>query len=344
MIDTIKFLIPVESTLDLISLRDQFIEIKKENLKSNEIEFQFYIHEMNVGSFSRFINVKMSEFPLGFFVEFSIPKYEYGNNVEMVRPHSVYYIIQKFYDELKKLIDYNFVHFTKWEIYRLDICYNWLFDTEDRAKRAMSFIQRIDFPKKQKYIYESSVMFRGSAYTIKFYLKGSEFYKNDFKEMSEVRAVSIYEYAKRILRYEISIRRQYLQDMLGLKKVTILNIIDDKNIEFYLKYYLEDRILKYIYLGVSKDLDVQELLFKNFTKRKATSLYLFYKNYYFNTEIKDMFLNGGMSRMTIYSYKKELKKLGIGFEVECDDSGIINVLEELVIPSKNSKFKIDFNI
>ena len=39
----------------------------------------------------------------------------------------------------------------------------------------MNFIQRIDYPRKKVHRYETSVMYIGSAYTIKFYLTETQF-------------------------------------------------------------------------------------------------------------------------------------------------------------------------
>lgn len=341
MIDTIKFLIPVQSQIDLIKLRNKFIQFKKENLSNGSIEFEFYTSNVELGSFQRNIAIRMSDNPLGFFIEFSIPKFVKGNNVEMIHPYSLYSIIEEFYNELSFKVDYQFVHFSQWEIYKLDICYNWLFESEERAIYAMQFIQRIDYPRKQKYIYDTSVMYRGSAYTIKFYLKGPEFKKHDYKCLSYNSASQIYSYAKKILRFEVSFKRKHLIDMFGYDKLFIFHILDDEKILFFLNYYLNDKVFKYINLNSTNDLDVEQLLYSNFTKKKATMLYMFYKNYYFDTPIKFKIVSGGLGRTTIYRYKKDLKSIGIGFDIPIDSS-CVNVLQELVIPSNNSKF--DLNI
>ena len=339
MIDTIKFLIPIDNVQELLSLRNTFTQFKKEDLSTGRIEFEFYTNNVELGSFSRSIAIRMSDNPLGFFLEFSIPKYAKGNNVEMIHAYSIYNLIEELYDELCFKVNYKFIHFSKWQIYKLDICYNWLFENEERATHAMQFIQRIDYPRKQKYVYDTSVMYRGSSYTIKFYLKGAEFRKHDFKALPVDSAIQIYDYAKRILRFEVSLKRQQVEDLWGFDSVYITHILDDSKIMYFLNHYLNDRVFKYINLKSTNDLDVEQVLYSTFTKKKATMLYMFYKNYYFDTPIKKKILQGGLSRMTIYRYKKELKAIGIGFEIN-EDIKIMNVLEELIIPSSNSKFDL----
>lgn len=340
MIDTIKFLIPIDDVRELLSLRERFVQFKKENLATGRIEFEFYTSNVELGSFSRSIAIRMSDNPLGFFLEFSIPKYAKGNNVEMIHAYSVYGLIEELYNEICHKVNYQFIHFSKWQIYKLDICYNWLFDTEERASHAMQFIQRIDYPRKQKYIYDTSVMYRGSKYTIKFYLKGAEFLKHDYKALEVNSAMQIYAYAKRVLRFEVSLKRDQIEDLWGYDKITIFHILDDEKIMYFLNYYLNERVFKYINLKSTKDLDVEQVLYSHFTKKKATMLYMFYKNYYFDTPIKKKIIQGGLGRTTIYRYKKELKAVGIGFEINTD-LNCMNVLEELVIPSVKSKYSFD---
>jgi hypothetical protein len=85
--------------------------------------------------------------------------------------------------------------------------------------------------------------------------------------------------------------------------------------------------------------EITEILFANFSKAKATRLYQFYKGYYFDAEIKNMFLYGGLNRSTMYRYKTDLKKVGIGFSLSDTPEGK-GILEQLVIPSENSKFDL----
>lgn len=341
MIDTIKFFIPISNYHDLIYLRTSFTQFKKEDLSNGKIQFEFYTQNVELGSFSRSIAIRMCDNPQGFFLEYSLPKYAKGNNVEMIYAHSVYYLVEELFIELNKKIKYKFPHFSKWEIYKLDICYNWYLENELQAKNCMSFIQRIDYPRKQKYVYDTSVMYKGVSYTIKFYLKGAEFYKHDFKALENNRAIEIYEHAKKILRFEVSLKRQQVKDLFGYNKVCIFHIINDDLILEFLKYYLEDKVFKYINKKSSTDFEVEKILFSNFSMRKATMLYMFYKNYYFDTSIRQKIINGGLSRKTIWTYKTDLKKVGIGFDFS-DDNINESVLDQLVIPSKNSKF--DLNI
>ena len=339
MIDTIKFYIPIKDLSILEKLKSNLMRFKKDNMKTGAIEFVFYTSLIELGSYNRTINVRANDNPQGLFIEFSIPKYEKGNNVEMIYPHNLVNIMEKMQAELFKHLNYfELPPFSEWIIYRLDVCYNWIFKDKAEAEYVMNFIQRIDYPKKQKYIYNTSVMYKGSAYTIKFYLKGAEFKKHDFKKIEFDRAINLQMWADRIVRFEVNFKKNYLNDFLGLKNVYVQDINDDVLIIDLLKYYL-DKVFKYINPKNTTDEQVTEILFRNFTKAKATRLYQFYKGYYFDEKMKSIYLQGGLNRSTIYRYKTDLKRVGVGFPLD-NSTQNKSILEQLIIPSDSSKFDL----
>ena len=339
MIDTIKFYIPIIDVKILEKLKGQLMRFKKDDMKTGEVEFCFYTSQAELGSYSRTINIRANDNPQGLFIEFSVPKYEKGNNVEMIYPHNLENILTKMYADFSKYLDfYELPPFSTWVIYRLDVCYNWLFKDREEAEYAMNFIQRIDYPRKHKYIYATSVMYKGSAYTIKFYLKGPEFKANDFKKVEEDRAWELLLWANRIMRFEVNLKRKYLNDYLGLENVYVHNITDDQVILDIMIFYLA-KVFKYLNPKATTEEKVSEILFSHFGKAKATRLYQFYKGFYFDDKIKNMYLHGGLNRSTIYRYKMDLKEVGIGFTLD-DLPRNKNILEQLVIPSDNAKFDL----
>jgi II/X family phage/plasmid replication protein len=338
MIDTIKFYIPVPDLVILEKLKGSLKRFKKDDMKTGEIEFVFYTSQIELGSYSRTINVRANDNPQGLFIEFSIPKYDKGNNVEMIYPHDLETIMAKMYTELSNYLNYELPHFSEWVIYRLDVCYNWLFKDKDETQQAIDFIKRIDYPRKKKYVWDTSVMYKGSAYSIKFYVKGAEFKKHDFKKIDEHTSYELLAWAERIVRFEVNLKRNYLNNFFGLENVYARNIADDQVILDILVFYLS-KVFYYINTKTMTNAEITEILFTNFTKAKATRLYQFYKGYYFDAEIKNMYLFGGLNRSTIYRYKTDLKKVGIGFSLSETPNGK-GILEQLIIPSPNSKFDL----
>lgn len=339
MIDTIKLFIKIEDVTLLLKLKGSLSRFRKENLKTNEVNFEFYSSQVELGSYDRNVNIISSNVPQGFFIEFSVPKYLKDNNVEMIQPLELNTAIPKLYTELCAYMNYVLPHYTKWQVYKLDVCYNWIFESEAIALRTIDFIHLIDYPRKKKYVYDTSVMFTGTAYTIKFYLKGAEFLKNDFKKIKDKdKAHSLLHWANKMLRFEVGIRKNHLQDLVGQKPVLIEHVIDYQVIEEILNLYLNN-IFKYLTLETMSNEEIKTKLFSKFTPQKATRLYDFYRNFYFNDEMKNIYKRGGLNRSTIYRYKVDLKQAGIGLSSTVIDQNT-QILEKFVIPSPDVKFDL----
>lgn len=334
MIDTLKLLIPIKDLELVEQLEGSLTRFRKEDLKKGQIEFEFHSSSVPLGTHHRKVMLKSSKNPLGIFVECSFAKYALGNNVEMIYPHDLPTIANQLHTELCEHLGLILPPIDTWPVYRIDVCYNWLFDSHDEALYAMDFIQRIDYPRKKKYRWDTSVMYTGTAYTVKFYLKGDEFLKHDFKELPEDRAYFLQQWAKRILRYEVGLRRIYLADFFELKNVFVSDIADDDVILDVLNHFL-GKVFHYINPTSTTEAEVCRILRENFSKTKAMNLYLFYKDYFFDEKTKAMYENGGMHRSTIYRHKRDLKLVGIGHDLKLEGTGI---LEKLVIPSPTTKF------
>lgn len=339
MIDTLKLLIPIEDMSLLEKLQGNLTRFRKEDLKKGLTIFEFHSSNLELGSYQRSVMLRSSQNPAGLFVECSFAKYDKGNNVEMIYPHNLLAIGERLYAELCAYLQYELPVISTWVIYRLDVCYNWLLDSEDEALYAMDFIQRIDYPRKKKLLWDTSVMYQGTAYNVKFYMKGAEFMAHDFKEIKELddnRSYFLQQWAKRILRYEVGLRRKYLSEFFGLKNVYLADVAHDEVILEVLNHFLK-KVFFYINTKTMDTAEVRQLLRLNFSKTKALRLFQFYKAFYMNDpEMKAMYLGGGANRSTIYRYKKDLQRVGVGFSTG-DGKGI---LEKLIIPSETTKFEL----
>jgi len=320
-------------------LKGNLMRFRKEDLKTGKMEFEFFSSNIELGSYHRTVAIKSTNVPQGFFIEFSAPKYFKGNNVEMIFPHQLPEILSRLYVELCNHMNYKLPDVSTWPIYRLDVCYNWIFRDHNEATYAMDFLRLIDFPRKKKYTYDTSVMYKGSAYTVKFYAKGNEFQAHDFDKLEVNHAVALQSWADRIVRFEVNLKHQYLKQFIGLDKVYLKDVIDDQPIQDILNYFLEEKVFFYLNANSMTDENIKQILFENFTKTKSTRLYQFYKDYYFNEEMKNMFIRGGLNRSTIYRYKKDLKGVGIGISIDKMPESK-NILEQLIIPSPTSKFDL----
>ena len=69
MIDTIKFLIPMDDLALIEKLKGSFKRFRKEDLKTGKMEFEFFSNNIELGSYNRTVAIKSTNTPLGFFVE-----------------------------------------------------------------------------------------------------------------------------------------------------------------------------------------------------------------------------------------------------------------------------------
>ncbi|MBC7410897.1 MAG: hypothetical protein H7331_00390, partial [Bacteroidia bacterium] len=176
--------------------------------------------------------------------EFSLPKYIYGTNiiqsVENVNEKDFTFSTDKFnidhhvkdcYDRFYKMINQYFknefplckIDFTQIEITRIDLCFNHIFETKtdafaylDLMKESKRNYQRSTHPTGR---YETSFMHvSGNDYSFKAYLKGPEYARDDAPEHRKINKLKnkqifdvdfLQQTADKIIRYEITCRRQY---------------------------------------------------------------------------------------------------------------------------------------
>ena len=346
MIDTVKFLIPIADRKFLEQVKVKLVRTRRENLDTKELKYEYFTGEVQVGSYSRTVVFYLTEGePRGLFVEFSLPKQYLNNNVEMINAFDIKFILNNFRTDLCKHLKENLPRLSEWVVYRLDVCYNWTFESELKCQSFMDFIHRIEFPRKQVHKYQTSIMYKGSAYTIKFYLKGAEFKKHDYKTIlktDEAKAEKLLEWANKVLRFEVEFKKVYLETLFGKKKVLISDIADNSVIENYLREYLA-LVFRYINKENMKHENVRQLINENFKPAKALRLYQFFKGYYFDQDEKFQ-IKKGLNASTIWRYKKDLKAIGVSFEENLGDSNFVAV-EELVIPSERGFFGLlDYNL
>jgi II/X family phage/plasmid replication protein len=339
MIDTLKLLVPIKDPELLSKIADTFERSRKEDLRTREVKWEYHSANIKLGSYSRSVNLKISVNPSGIFAELSFPKYAKGNNVEMLYPHEIPAIADKLYQELCTFCGQVLPPVDTWPVYRLDICYNWFFESAEQAQQAIDFIKRIEFPRKKMHVWDTSVMHMGPAYTVNFYMKGPEFKTHDFKVIKEKdskRAYFLQEKANHVLRFEVGLKHRYLPKFIDKKVVLIADIADDAIIEKMLIHFL-DKTFFYINTTTMTNAEIQQKLLDRYTKPKATRLYGFYKGYYLDPEMKSLYHLGGLNRSTIYRNKKDLKHAGVGFALVDANTGK-GILEQLIIPSPSSRF------
>ena len=151
-------------------------------------------------------------------LEFSVPKYWYGHNVRLL------YDFVAALRHLKEGLETQFKLKTRaklpdvmtWQVFRVDVCYNWQFPTQQACHQFLESLKRLRFPQKKPIIYPTAIMFAGVTYSLKFYEKLPEFRNHDLKEMLKAKADLSWvnhceELAEGVLRVEATLRRKYLK-------------------------------------------------------------------------------------------------------------------------------------
>jgi II/X family phage/plasmid replication protein len=242
MIDTIRFRIKLD--------KDQFNSIIKKSVETSKIDnssqtlkFRVYNTNIELGSFDRNINIFCSDSNPDFaFLELSIPKFYYGQNVSLFYCNDLESVLRNIKDDLERYFGI-FPDIQYWEIMRIDICYAWKFLSQDIAERVLELIRSYKMTKKKIYNYDSSIFQKGSTYSIKWYLKKPEFYYHDFpyllKKYKESYAYEIANFSEGVLRFEVTMRHIHLQRVLGKQQILYTDITDDLCFALLEKYFIK---------------------------------------------------------------------------------------------------------
>jgi len=104
-------------------------------------------------------------------------------------------------------------------IFRIDICKNHLFDSEDHARSYLDNLKKIKVPYQSLHkprIYDNEIMYVFQDYSLKVYHKGSEM-KKDIDKIklcyNDAEIHNIFEISNRTLRYEMTFRTQKIRDI-----------------------------------------------------------------------------------------------------------------------------------
>lgn len=152
------------------------------------------------------------------FIEFSVPKYWYGQNIRLL------YDFLKALQHLRGTLNRQFnlkgknrlPEVETWHVSRVDVCYAWKFPNQRLAQRYLDSLKHLHFPRKRPTIYPTAILFAGSTYSLKFYLKLPEFKSHDRKELLKSNAslewINYCEsIADGVLRFEATLRGKYLK-------------------------------------------------------------------------------------------------------------------------------------
>jgi hypothetical protein len=151
-------------------------------------------------------------------VELSLPKFAYGHNIHLLYNFTI--AIARLKELLERRFNLKtrakFVDISQWQVWRVDCCYAWKAPDQQIAQQVLDSLKHLHYPRKKPIIYPTSIVFVGSTYSVKFYLKLPEFKAHDLKALIKAKARlewvnHLEEKADGVLRYEATLRRKYLE-------------------------------------------------------------------------------------------------------------------------------------
>ena len=327
MIDTIKFKIVISEDIRKRIEQISITTSRKDN-KTNTWDFNYHNATINLPSYDSSVNLFIDKTGLNLFVEFSLPKQIFGNNIFLLYPSQSLDYLKSLQIELKNRFG-DFPYFMTWQIIRLDLFYAWKFESQKQAEFILDHLKILEYPRKNKQVYQTSINFSGRQYSVKFYLKQPEFFKHDFKNIKEKNidlAYELYDYSSGILRFEVTCRHQQLNQMFGSRKLYFKDVLNENELCFFLNNYLK-RILKSASQTSMVETEIMDRLKSVYKNGKAGRLYLFYKQFN-SSEVTRKIITSTLSYTTIWRNLNDLKKANIGFDQE-----VIPFNFDLSIPS-----------
>lgn len=295
------------------------------------------------------------------FIEFnfSIPKFIYSTNVlqfidksdtspEFTHDKLLHFLHKFFATYFSVMPDNQYI-----EINRLDFCFNQIFDTKENALRYLEEQKNINIKNARsdsnKFVAYSetddlgvqtsqTIFYKTKDYSFKIYHKGSEFQKNDLKQLLKANPFKLHlqelsDLADRILRYELTARKglfNYLFDRVrdgyNLERVQWVKKINLKyqkkgveQINFTYSFFLESDFDCYIdYNFVTLD-EFQHMKNNTFTKGLFCTLFTFFwdkvKAYQINlkmnvSDISKLIMAKYEEGKNVFSLKEQKKELG----------------------------------
>lgn len=288
MIDTIKLGIPISEKQheNLVNIVNKDSDWKWVMFNAQAGELRFIRHKglikSDQQSFRREIFWDIPEFyelnNTYLTVEFSVPKYWYGHNIHLL--YDYVKAIQVFRELIQKQLNLALPEIETWQVWRADICYAWRCPTQQISEQILDSIKKLHFPRKRPHIYADSVMFTGTTYSLKFYLKLTEFFVHDRKALLKANAKlewvnHLEKKADGVLRCEVTLRRKYLERK-GIKTLADLNAKTT--------YLINDDELKENYPEVDEDahteMFVTMCILKYMDKKTVTYIQDSYLNIY----------------------------------------------------------------
>lgn len=284
------------------------------NNETKETTFRIIKKSVELGSYDSKITIRCYDDETVHF-ELSLPKFVFGHNVFLLYPAQIEEAASMLQNRLQDYFG-SFPPYKEWRVERLDICYAWKFQDQRAAYHALTVLKAFDYPRKQKHIYNSSVQWTGRSYSLKFYLKLDEFQAHGLKELKNTFfSGEVLKLADGVLRFEVTCRKQQIEELFSRKNIYISDLSDNDFIETALEHFL-GKLLSNLNPHTTNNIDVINRLTRTFSKRKAQLLWSFYKEWFSKDTYSRQILKDNYCQSTIWRKKRDLALANVGLPSE----------------------------
>jgi hypothetical protein len=171
----------------------------------------------------------------------------------------------------------------------------------------------------------TSLMFVGSESSVKFYMKGPEFYQHDFKRIrnfSVDTALELLDKARGVLRFEVTLRHKAIQQIFGVHKnsINIFPLLTRDTIIDIMRGHIH----KVLGITVATPMNTQTAYDKisaHCNPTTAIRLYSFYR-LYVSSDPTDRSVLLGYPRSTRARYLSTIRRYRLGLPVDISDSEV----------------------
>lgn len=332
MIDTTGWYVDI-TPRQAAMIRKRSKEFSEYDHDTKETKFRLVKDNLNIGSYHSSIIIKCFEDSL-VYLEFSLPKQHRGNNVELLYPAQLELALGGVHASLVDRFG-SFPPYMTWHLQRLDLCYGWRFPSQASAVQALGVLKTFDYPRKSKYLYNESVMWRGRTQSIKFYLKHNEYSKHNRKKLigSGIDPLTdpIYRLSIGVLRFEITLRKQALDNLFNKKKVTYTDLLSQPFLERTLDEYLK-RLTMNLDKSVMDDRETIRRLKETYISQKAIRLFTFYKLFTSPKLNHRQILKDHYNLSTIWRNKRDIAHAKVGLPNHTNPVPfVLSIPSELVV-------------
>lgn len=328
MIDTIKFKIPADHYIISTIKEANLNRISRSNKDGSE--HIFYTDKLIIDPYVGFIQLSITKPFLseGLYLEFSIPKLVFGNNLYLFYPEDLDRVSFNIQMALEEQYLISLPSFKEWIIQRLDVCYVWKFESNTYAHDVLASLKSFEYPRKKTAVYDTSIVCFSDTFSVKFYLKKDEYYFKDYKVTHKYRpekAQELLDFSEGQLRFEVEYRKKKLETYFQKEIVTVDDIADREVLAKILRSELKV-FLDGFNPEIISNREVATRVIEKHGAKAGFHLFTFYLSYFKKrnlTLLKSLF-----SKSRIKRYLKQLSESGVGL-VSSDKK----IVAKLSVPS-----------